>query len=315
MKFKHWSVLFMWFSHVVPGYLISSGGILSMDAKNLGAKNMSESDKDMVFSQAVGFTTVQVKSLKDAINQIQSADRLLDKYIFVIGDTGEIFFQYEGNELANPSPNDKLDERPLVGNSPNIENDVITANQISSSGPFDKLGKIKSGGKKKGKEGVEKVVKATQWVLQKVDDVVYEKFNGFVPVTPCLDSRQGDGGTISFSRSYVNTHENKLEKIKRIGINLYLSYTKSSTTSEANGMDETITAKVPKGEMAQIFVKNPTLVSGTFNQVLYRIGDREEAINSSIFKTKMIDNDQVLEYHILLGEDTQYRCGSVFSHW
>lgn len=276
----------------------------SMDAKNLDANFSDNILKDAKFhKQSVDYKTIHVKTMEDAVNFIQTEPNI-DNLLFAIDDTGELLFQYDGKKLASPTkPSEELAAKPEDDNSPGLDSAMALA---ANSAPFWK--KIKKGGV----QGAKKIKRTTHWLLQKVDEVVYEKFNGLIPVTPCVDSREGDGGSVTFSKSLVLTSDFKVEKSKKIGLNVFLDYSKTDTDSQGVSFDESITAKIPKGEVGQIFVSNPTIISGLFNQRLYRIGDVKEEMDRSSFRTKMIDNDIILEYHLLLGNANQLKCGNLF---
>lgn len=284
-------------------YVVPSLSDIKIDAKKMDAKN----NQTILTAQAMAFKPIVVKSLQEAVKKIQTEETPQD-LLFDIEDTGELLFQYSGNHLNNPNSEQEPQQgsgKPNNDDSPTLE--TIGESEASvSSIPFKWKHKFKSGGK----EGAKELKGVTHWLLQKVDDIMYDKFNGLIPVSACVDSTDGDGGTVSFSRSLVISSENRIEAVKRLGINVFLTYTTRDASTDSSSFDETITAKIPKGETGQIFVSNPRIISGTFNQRLLRIGDHEEQIDQSIFRTKMIDNDINLEYHVLLGNENQLKCGT-----
>lgn len=153
-------------------------------------------------------------------------------------------------------------------------------------------------------------LKALNWIVQKVDILEEKIMPEMLPVTPCLDSSYGDGGSILFSHGSTITTDSTHERSINMGYLLYLELKRKETNTLSTSYSYSISGTIPKGQMGQIFIKNPKIFTSSITQTFYTIADVLKKGLTQATKVDSLDYTSSHEYHFLTSDKYTLSCGA-----
>lgn len=143
------------------------------------------------------------------------------------------------------------------------------------------------------------------WVLQKVDKIAEKILPDLIPVTPCLDSTEGDGGSISVSYSTSFAIDKKVERTFTTGWIVFVRFKDSKTNSKSQSHSYSVSGTIPKGQKGQLFVKSGKFVSNIIKQTLFEVSDIITTVQNSQIPNYVFDTSHPFEF-IFITNDKQY---------
>lgn len=266
----------------------------------------------LLFSQS---SIVEVETLEKAIHKAQDPYENHANVVYHIKTSNELFFQAQKShrlplsKVQEPE-NDGTESLPefqangLIDRINNILDSAENADEIQKKKLPQAIGyKPKVNPKPL-------VMMPLKWIAQKVEVREEKMLQEMLPVTPCLDSTYGDGGSILFSHGSTITTDSTYERTINFGYLLYLELKRKQTDSLSTSYSYTISGTIPKGQKGQIFIKNPKILSSLITQTSYMITDVVEKGQPEVATVEALDYTSSHEYHFLTSDKHTLKCGA-----
>ncbi|CAH6721798.1 hypothetical protein CLIB1444_07S02674 [[Candida] jaroonii] len=229
---------------------------------------------------------LEVDTLEEAQRTVNKLNGLLIKPILIKSDQSIL------SSVPNDYKNDHIPSfHEALDNTPSIE-DAIDQTIVPRGIPFFKP-KVTTG-----KSDIESSVNGKgTFLLTKVDDLVSKFIPEEVPITPCLDSTFGDGGSISFSVGNSQSISASLEGTAAISFMVTASITQKYEKTVSKSHSTSFGLNIPQGSSGQLFIQNPRILSGIAKTTILKMTKGLWELGTSA--TQNIDVlDSSLEYKI-----------------
>ncbi|WEJ92609.1 hypothetical protein PSN45_000062 [Yamadazyma tenuis] len=273
-----------------------------MDAKN--------------FTVAAVGSMVKVKTVDEAFKRIQLGVDPQHSTVYIVGKHDQLLFRYDGMlpPTSAPVPADdspKLGDVAKRGKITGFLDKAITQLDSIEDSAKEKLNSVLPG-KPKLKPTVSPVlVEKAVWVLQKAQVLQSKVTPDLMPVSPCIDSTQGDGGSISFSHGSAFSSQGKIERNFEAGWMVFAKYKDKQDETVSWTYSYSVQGTVPAGYKGQLFIKDPKFTEILFKQKFFQVSEVAENIQQSQFSTRVLDYNSLFEYHFLTSDKSVLTCDRV----
>lgn len=231
---------------------------------------------------------LEVDTLEEAQKTVNRLNGLLVKPILIKSDQSilsSVPSDYKNDHI--PSFHDAIDSSPSIV-------DAIDQSIVRRGIPFFKP-KITTG--KSDFQSPDKVNGKGTYIVTKVDDLISEFLPEEVPITPCLDSTLGDGGSLSFSIGNSQSIAASLEGTAAISFMVTVSITQKYEKTISKSYSTSFGLSIPQGSSGQLFIQNPRVLSGIAKTTLLKMTNGLwELGTSSSHNVDVLDSS--LEYKI-----------------